>query len=290
MLHLLACVLPRLIVWSAMLCGSCFALCQNTSVSRPVMPKIGTSGSHPHLTFDVASIREYREDGSMRYVDNAPHDSVFHAEGIGLTGLILYAYGLNASQLLENMPSWASRSLYTIRAKSDRSTDEALTKLSDRDADAEKRHMIQLLLSERFHLQIHPELRTSTTYELVTTPRAAKLMTPVHGDLAKTVSTCSQHFSRLKGVEIDSKGCPFHILFDTLQQDLGTDILDRTGMTDVYAFHLTWWPTPLTPPSDVDRYPAVTDAVREQLGLELKKTKGPVTYWVVDHIERPTPN
>jgi uncharacterized protein (TIGR03435 family) len=242
------------------------------------------------LTFDVASIREYREDGGTRYVDNPPHNSLFHAEGDGLIGLILYAYDFGVSQLLENMPSWASKSLYTINAKSDPSTDDVLAKLSDRDANAEKRHMIQLLLSERFHLQIHPESRTSKTYELVTTPRTAKLMTPVHGDLAKTVSTCSPHFSRLKGVEIDSKGCPFYILFHTLQQDLGTDILDRTGMTDVYAFHLTWWPTPLTPPSDVDRYPAMTDAVREQLGLELKKTNGPVTYWVVDHIERPTPS
>jgi uncharacterized protein (TIGR03435 family) len=37
-------------------------------------------------------------------------------------------------------------------------------------------------------------------------------------------------------------------------------------------------------------YPPLKDAVREQLGLELKPTKGPVTFWVVDHIERPTSN
>jgi uncharacterized protein (TIGR03435 family) len=165
-----------------------------------------------------------------------------------------------------------------------------LAKLTESAAKAEKRHMLQLLLSERFHLQIHPESRNSKTYELVATTRTAQFMTPVDGDLSKTVSTCSPHFSRSKGVEIDSKGCPFYILFDTLQQDLGTDILDSTGMTGIYAFHLTWWPTQMTPPSEEDRYPMMTDAVREQLGLELKKTQGPVTYWVVDHIERPTPN
>ena len=290
MFRMLASSLPKLIGLSAIFCCPSLLLCQLTPVNLPGAPNTETSTYHPHLTFDVASIREYREDGGTRYVDNAPHNSRYHGLGVSLTGLILYAYDFGTSQLLENMPSWASKSLYTITAKSDSSTDDVLAKLSDRDANAEKRHMIQLLLSERFHLQIHPESRTSKTYELVTTTRTAKLMTPVQGDLAKTVSTCSPHFSRLKGVEIDSKGCPFYILFGIVRQDLGTDILDRTGMTGVYAFHLTWWPTPLTPPSEVDRYPAMTDAVREQLGLELKKTKGPVTYWVVDHVERPTPN
>ena len=52
-----------------------------------------------------------------------------------------------------------------------------------------------------------------------------------------------------------------------------------------------WWPAQLPEgaPSD-DKYPPLKDAVRDQLGLELKPTKGPVTFWVVDHVERPTPN
>jgi uncharacterized protein (TIGR03435 family) len=43
-------------------------------------------------------------------------------------------------------------------------------------------------------------------------------------------------------------------------------------------------------PGGEDAYPDILTAIHEQLGLEVKKTKGPTTIWVVDHIERPTAN
>jgi uncharacterized protein (TIGR03435 family) len=280
----LTCILARIV-----LCLALPALaCAQATARTP-----GTAGSSykPHMSFDVASIHEYRSDGGMRYVDNMAHNSYYHAEGVDLFGLILGAYQLKLREQLENLPHWGSETLYTIDAKSDSTTDEALEKLSESDAMAEKRHMLQALLAERFHLQIHPETRISNTYELITTARTAKLMTPIKGDIGKTVNTCRMYFHRDKGAEVDSKGCPFNIFFTDLEHSLGTDVLDRTGMTGMYAYHLMWWPAqaPQDAPSE-DRYPPLTDAVREQLGLELKPTKGPVTFWVVDHIERPTPN
>lgn len=285
--------LPRTIIgmaWAAILCSPSISPCQDlpapTAISRVEKPTYT-----PHMTFDVASIREYRSDGGVRYIDSPTHNSRYRAVGAALWGMILFAYDIKIVDQLENLPHWAHDTLYTIDAKSDSSTDEALAKLSDSDALAEKRHMLQVLLAERFHLQIYPEKRTSNTYELITTARTAKLMTPVQGDRAKTVSTCTMYFHRNKGAEVDSKGCPFHIFFSDLQQNLGTNVLDRTGMTGVYAYHLMWWPAQL-PQGDTaeDRYPPLKDAVREQLGLELKPTQGPMTFWVVDHVERPTPN
>jgi len=67
----------------------------------------------------------------------------------------------------------------------------------------------------------------------------------------------------------------------------GTNVVDHTGLSGMYAYHLMWnWST-RPPQDDEERYPNIPDAVREQLGLELKETKGPVTFWVIDHIERP---
>lgn len=285
--------LAELAALIAILFGVSLSFCQSASVGGPATPESGASTYHPHLVFDVASIREATDlrKGDMSYYDNMPHNSYFHAEKVGLWGIVLSAYDLRYVEQLENLPHWAFDTTYTIDAKSDPATDETLEKLSDSDALAEKRHMVQALLAERFHLQIHSETRTSNTYELITTDRTAKLMTPVQGDMGKTINTCVPHFSKLKGAEVDSKGCPFHIFFDTLMQNLGTDVLDRTGMTGMYAFHLMWWPSQLPEggPSE-DRYPPLRNAVRDQLGLELKATKGPVTFWVVDHIERPTPN
>jgi len=241
------------------------------------------------MVFDVASIREYRADGGMRYIDNMPHNSYYHAEGSGLWGMILAAYDLHIVTQLENLPHWGFETMYTINAKSDPATDAALEKLSDSDAKAEKRHMLQVLLAERFKLKIHPETRESTTYELVATPRAAKLMTPVQGDVGKTISSCNPKPSK-KGIEIESKGCPFTIFFSDLQQMMGANVVDHTGMTGVYAYHLMHRPPTWPQHTDEEQFPDTVDAVREQLGLELKKTKGPVTFWVVDHVERPTPN
>lgn len=274
-----------------LVCHSASLSAQSTPAKGPAKPGSGTSGYHPHLVYDVASIHEYRPNGAMRYVDNMPHNSYFHAEGVSPLALIGYAYGLRLLNQVENLPDWARHTMYTIDAKSDSDTDSDLEKLSDTDAWAEKNHMLQVLLAERFHLQIHPETRITNTYELLTTSRTAKLMTPVQGDVSKTISTCSMRITRAKGGDLDSKGCPFNIFFQGLEQQLETDVLDRTGMSGMYAFHLMWWPPQMPEPdTSADRYPPLKDALLQQLGLNLKPTKGPMTFWVVDHIERPTPN
>jgi uncharacterized protein (TIGR03435 family) len=45
-----------------------------------------------------------------------------------------------------------------------------------------------------------------------------------------------------------------------------------------------------TPPSDVERGPAIFTAVEEQLGLKLEYTRDPREFIVVDHVERPDPD
>jgi uncharacterized protein (TIGR03435 family) len=243
----------------------------------------------PHLAFDVASIREDRERSGSS-IDNPPKSSVFIAHGVTVNGLIIAAYGLKNMSSLKDVPNWAQNTQYDISAKSDAATDEVLAKLNTDDSYAEKCHMLQLLLAERFSLRIHSEIKQSTTYELVATARAAKLMTPVSGNDVKTFNSCVPRFTPHKGMETDCKGYPFPFLLVSLQQDLGTEIVDHTGMTGLYAYRLRFRPSQVTPGADEEWYPDIVHALREQLGLELKKTQGPVTSWVVDHIERPTPN
>ncbi len=268
-------------------CGSSILPCQ-TVPSKPQTPATAEATHTQHLTFDVASIRE-SHGGGMRYIDNMPNNSFYQAIGVSPVGLILAAYNLHRFNLVEKEPGWAMRLELDLMARSDPATDEALAKLSPQDSYTEKRYMLQALLAERFHLQIHPETRMSKTYELVATPQVAKLMTPFTGDGAKTVGTCTPHFSR-KGLEIATTGCPFSILLSQISQSLGTEVLDRTGLSGKFACHLMWSQPELPVQEGEERYPSLVEAVREQLGLELKETKGPITFWVVDHLERPTPN
>jgi uncharacterized protein (TIGR03435 family) len=84
-----------------------------------------------------------------------------------------------------------------------------------------------------------------------------------------------------------------------LSQNLQDDerpVVDLTGLTGFYDFTLSFLPQNL--PQQVhdnlsqetlDR-PNLFDALREQLGLKLTAQKGPVQYFVIDHIDRPTQN
>jgi uncharacterized protein (TIGR03435 family) len=73
-------------------------------------------------------------------------------------------------------------------------------------------------------------------------------------------------------------------------------VVDRTGITDRIDYRLEWTPEskrPGIPGVEVQPDPdpvAFMDAVREQLGLKLESTKGPVRTLVIDHIERPSEN
>jgi uncharacterized protein (TIGR03435 family) len=244
----------------------------------------------PRLEFDVAAIHLHAPS-PMRYIDNRPDSSRYVANGVSLSSVIGWAYDLqHLSTSLENSPEWTHTTLYDITAKSDAATDQYLAKLNQKDAYAEKRHMLQGLLADRFDLKIHPETKVSTIYELVTTPRTAELMTPVQGNVSKTISSCVPIHNSAIGIEVLSKGCPFTFLFSDIQHAAGTYVIDHTGMSGMYAYHLMSSDEGGTAPDGEERYPALMDAVHEQLGLELKRKKGLVTYWVVDSIEKPTPN
>jgi uncharacterized protein (TIGR03435 family) len=87
---------------------------------------------------------------------------------------------------------------------------------------------------------------------------------------------------------------------DSLSATLGRVVVNKTGLTGIYDFDLRWAPDesvlrglkdrdPDEPPPELDG-PSIFTAVQEQLGLELKATKGPVQVLVVDHATQPEAN
>ncbi len=77
-------------------------------------------------------------------------------------------------------------------------------------------------------------------------------------------------------------------------------VLDRTGMTGAFDVELTWTPDQMpqrsagADPSKAKAVkvdpngPSIFTALREQLGLKLESSKGPVEVLVIDRVERPT--
>jgi uncharacterized protein (TIGR03435 family) len=76
--------------------------------------------------------------------------------------------------------------------------------------------------------------------------------------------------------------------------------VDRTGIKGKFDLELPPWNRSLQPPAQTpdeaarDREdPAalsIFTALQEKLGLRLESIRGPVDIFVIDHVERPTPN
>ena len=80
-------------------------------------------------------------------------------------------------------------------------------------------------------------------------------------------------------------------------QTLGAPLTDETGLTGKYDYTIFWSTTATdaarrgTPATDDSDGPSIFDAVQEQLGLKIEKTRGPVQVLVVDHVDKkPTEN
>ena len=74
--------------------------------------------------------------------------------------------------------------------------------------------------------------------------------------------------------------------------DIERPIVDRTGLSGTFDLSVEWSlardsAQPPAPQVE-DVGPTFLEALREQLGLKLKSTKGAVDVIVIDHIERPT--
>lgn len=90
------------------------------------------------------------------------------------------------------------------------------------------------------------------------------------------------------------------MLVNQISSFLNKRVVDKTGLTGLYDFHLQFsmgTQMPLTtqapgagtttPTAPIDDGPTMFDAVRE-LGLKLESERGPVEHLVIDSVERPT--
>jgi len=81
----------------------------------------------------------------------------------------------------------------------------------------------------------------------------------------------------------------------------GVRVVDKTGTSDVFNLILEFALDDNTPgrrfvppvqeeSADVSRAPTIFTAIREQLGLELVKSRTPREFLVIHHVEKPAPD
>ena len=166
--------------------------------------------------------------------------------------------------------------------------------------------MLRALLEDRFQLRIHRETRQVPVYQLKVANGGSKIprfqagsctpldpVTPLEDMDFSGRKLCVDRTTQNAGsviVQLDGMSMEGFIKF--VLQGLGRPVIDRTGLTGLFNFHLEYWPDPeeaegaATAPAG----PSIFTAIQRQLGLKLVSAKGPGEALVIDHLERPSEN
>lgn len=252
----------------------------------------------PKMKFDVASVKQNKSDA--RPVTNfppgpedayTPSGGLFSGSGVTLYQYISLAYDFTVFdyQLLKSrLPEWVLTDRFDIQARG-----------SGNPTKAQMRLMIQSLLADRFKLAIHFESREVPVFALVLAkPGKTGPQLHPHSDEppCSTASPCGR-FDSLPNppgqFRIGARDVTMGFIANVLAtSELGRPLLDQTRLTGNFDFTLEWTPNiPASPDFIPDQSgPTYIEALKEQLGLKLESSRGPVQVPVIDHVERPDEN
>jgi len=242
---------------------------------------VGHAQTPQPLSFDVASVKPDKFTGTGS-VGVRIEGNTLHATLVDLNWLIEYAYNVGEFQL-SGGPAWAahgnilSDDLFQVLAK---------PAPGESPSTEQFRLMLQTLLADRFHLQIHHVDRPLPVYNLVVSKGGPNLKESAGGKTA------------LKQRAVGDVGWSIDATNATMRDTLGLlsiyghrPVFDKTGLTGHYDFTVKWLLNQLgaadVPGSDLPTLPA---ALQEQLGLKLESTTAPYDTIVIDHAEKPSEN
>jgi uncharacterized protein (TIGR03435 family) len=277
----------------------------------------------PHkVQFEVASVRENRSGGQA--TSNVPLDrgnvysptgGVFLATNQSLVTLLIFAYKININEfrggLIRRLPIWATADKFDITARAE----------SRKPTREDMRLMLQSLLEDRFKLKVHRERREMPAFGLFLTrpgktgpqlkphnPASScssslplpSAETPVSAMVGLWPASCGDGTeARTSKYRLREGGrdMTMNSIADWLSGAGESDrpMLDQTGLNGTFDFILEFDPESLgregisSAPRD-DSGPTFTEAMKEQLGLQVKKQEGSISIFVVDNVEYPSAN
>jgi uncharacterized protein (TIGR03435 family) len=282
-------------------------------------------------TFEIVSIRRNvsAETGGARggsRVEQRPDGGITFINSPVVT-LIAYAYPTSVPRETMNLPEWARREGYDVRATS---TLKSAT-IADRSA------MLRAMLADRFKLIVHFEPREQPGFDLVLAraggplgsgltqtnarcPAGGAAANAVAGsapspssatqstDLRSPPSPCALRIVGQSPLQRDLSGrgqgqpgdllegeATIATLAEMLRMPARRFVVDKTGLAGTYRIVLTFdmaatMIAPTIDPSRTNAGLSVFDAVERQLGLKLESSRIFGEALVIDRLERPTEN
>jgi uncharacterized protein (TIGR03435 family) len=188
----------------------------------------------------------------------------------------------------------------------------------------EMRLMMQALLADRFHLVVHYQTSEASSFALVlvhsgvlgpnlrphsandacsTTPQPDQPAAVTRPELSPSflgglppVCGVIAHIpsSQDPSTSFGARRIPLALLATSLPTMTGMAVIprpvvDQTGLTGFYDFTLHW-AFATGGSENGDNSAAFHEALKNQLGLELKSSRAPIDILIIDHVERPSEN
>jgi uncharacterized protein (TIGR03435 family) len=236
------------------------------------------------LTFDVASINltKVKLDENKSLIGPLPGGQGVSARNAPIRLLISALYRVPMPQITGG-PSWLDTDGYDIEAKVDHSY-----------SPDDLRVMFQNLLADRFKLNFHKEVKEGSVYVLTVDKSGSKLKVNESPEdtTAFPLRSVKDEVYVWERVSMPA----FCRWLGPLFQRAERPVIDKTGLDKFYDFKLAFLPPALadSPKENLSPalrdLPSIFDALQDQLGLRLQPQKGPLDYYVIDHVERPAEN
>jgi uncharacterized protein (TIGR03435 family) len=259
--------------------------------------------------FEVATVKLHKDAPRNFWIDPGGR---FTITGFTLRDLIRVAYGSDESKFqtaaqFVGGPSWLAADRFDIAAKA-----EGDVYPNQAGGIARLLGMLNRLITERFRLVVHTEMREMPFYLLVLANKDGRLGPQLH---PSTIDCPEPKPDQAPAPPDPVRWCGFRGVGSGIVSGQGVTLVqmatifsgygevrrpvfDRTGLTGKFDLHIESAPAlpgpnadaSLVPNPQADSGPSVFTALQEQLGLKLESTKGPVDVLVIDHAERPTPD
>lgn len=206
----------------------------------------------------------------------------FVTQGSTFIDLFKYAYDVNPNQVVGG-PEWLRTQKFDVVA--DPETEK-------RPSSDQMKALVQQLLVERFHVQMHHAQKLLSVYALVKsseTPKLKKSASDPNGIPVVGYSPSGEL----------SVGNATMANFATFLQRFVLDrpAIDQTGIPGHFDLVLRWTPDNLAaepktnePAADGAAPPNLFTAIKEQLGLKLEAKKANADVFVIDRAEQPSEN
>lgn len=241
------------------------------------IPRSGFSDSSTSSRFQVATIKPSSPE-EFRTVQI--RGNRFATTNTSVVDLLKYAYGLHEQEIVGG-PKWLNTQKFDL-------VGDPETQIRPSSDDFKK--MVQYLLTDRFHLTFHHEVRDISVFAIVLSKNGAKLTKSTKPPSGIPAVAYAPGRLAVGNATIADLA--------TFLQRFATDrpVVDQTGITGKYDLVLRWTPDELQavgtrPGNDNNNsLPGLYTAIQDQLGLKLQEEKRPTQVFVVDRVEMPSEN